>query len=150
VPKPSLDVDKHEQITNRDDLHLPSKPLIQQDHVVEAPAAVHNGVPDVHIDEVQDAQEFYHPVDAWQDGQADDVHDDVPTGGRDDQDKGRLVEDVTKDVKPNGGSARPRRSPKLNHQYSPDQYDLSNVGDKSKTRSRRSIQPPIPDEPAHE
>jgi hypothetical protein len=130
--------------------NFPSKPLVQEDHVVEAPAAVHDGVPDVHIDEVQDAQEVYHPVDAWQDGQAVEVHDDVPTGGRDDHDQGRLVENMTKDVEPNGGSAKPKRSPKLNPQYNPDNYDLSNVGDKSETRSRRSIQPPIQDDPAHE
>jgi hypothetical protein len=57
---------------------------------------------------------------------------------------------VTKDVEPNGGSARPKRSPKPNPQYSPDNYDLSYVGDMWETRSRRSIQPPIQDDPAHE
>jgi hypothetical protein len=50
------------------------------------------------------------------------------------------------DEKPNGGSARPGKTPKLNNQNSPNQHNLN----KSKTRSRRSIQPPIPDDPAHE
>ena len=86
--------------------NLPSRPPVQEDHVVEAPAAVHGGVPDVRVEEVQDTQEVHHQVDAWQDGRAVDVHDDDPTGGRDDQDQGRLVEDVTKDAEPNGSSAR--------------------------------------------
>ena len=142
VPKPSLDVDKLEQIHNRVNLHLPSKQLIQQDHPVEAHAAVRDGVHDAHVDGAQDANEFYHTVDDWPDGQAGKVRDDVHTGGHDDKDKGRLVEDE----KPNGGSARPGKTPMLNKQNSPNQHNLK----KSKTRSRRSIQPAIPDDPAHE
>jgi hypothetical protein len=55
---------------------------------------------------------------------------------------------VTKNVEHIGGSARPERSPELHPQYSPDHYDLSNVGDKSKTRSQQSIKLPIQDDPA--
>ena len=46
---------------------------------------------------------------------------------------------MTEDVEPNGGSARPKISPKPNPKYSPNDYDLSYVGDKSRTRSLRSI-----------
>jgi hypothetical protein len=107
----------------------------QEDNVDEAPAAVHGGVPDVRFEEVHDTEDVHHQVDAWQDDQAVDIRDDATTGGRDDQDQGRLVEDG----EPNGGSARPKRSPKPNPKYSPDDYDLSYVGNKSRTRSRRSI-----------
>ena len=82
----------------------PNRPPVQGDHV--------DKVPDVRVEEVQDNQEVPHQVDAWQENQAVAVHDDVTTGGGDDQDQGRLVEDVTKDAEPNGGSARHRRSPK--------------------------------------
>jgi hypothetical protein len=84
VPKPGLDVD----------LHLPSKQFIQQDHPVEAHAAVRDGVPDVHVDEAQDAKEFYHTVDDWPDGQAGDVRDDVQTAGGDTPDQGWQHEGV--------------------------------------------------------
>jgi hypothetical protein len=77
----------------------PNRPPVQGDHV--------DKVPDVRVEEVQDNQEVPH-----QENQAVAVHDDVTTGGGDDQDQGRLVEDVTKDAEPNGGSARHRRSPK--------------------------------------
>jgi hypothetical protein len=92
---------------------------------------VHGGEPVVRAEGVHDNQEVHHQEDAWQEDQlAADVHDDVPTGGGDAQDQGRQDEDVTKDAEPNGGSARPRRSPKPNPKYSPDEYDLSYVGDK--------------------
>jgi hypothetical protein len=45
---------------------------------------------------------------------------------------------VTEVVEPNEGSTRPKRSPKPNPKYSPNDYDLSYVGHKSWTRSRRS------------
>ena len=109
--------------------NLPSRPPIREDHVDEAPAAVHGGVPDVRFQEVQDTREVLHQVDAWQDDRAVNVRDDAPTGGRDDQCQGRLFEDVTEDVNPKGGSARPKRSPKPNPKYSPDDYDLSYLGD---------------------
>ena len=118
--------------------NLPSRPPVRGDHVDKALAVVRGGVHDVRVEEVQDNQEIHHQVDAWQEDQAVAVHDDVPTGGGDDQDQGRLVEDVTKDAEPNGGSARPKRSPKP-PKHSPDDYDLSHVGSKSRTRSRRSI-----------
>ena len=111
---------------------------IQDVHADKAPAVVHGGVPDVRFEEVQDTEDVHHQVDIWQDGQAVDGRDDVPTGGRDDQDQGRLFEDVTEVVEPNEGSTRPKRSPKPNPKYSPNDYDLSYVGHKSWTRSRRS------------
>jgi hypothetical protein len=119
--------------------NLPSLLPAQDDHADEGPAVVHGGVPDVRFEEVQDTEDIHHQVDVWQDDRAVDVRDDVPTGGRDDQDQGRLFDDVTKVVEPNGGTARPTRSPKPNPKYSPDDYDLSYVGNKSRTRSRRSI-----------
>jgi hypothetical protein len=60
-------------------------------------------------------------------------------GGRDDQDQGELFEEVTEVVEPHGGSGRPKRSPKPNPKYIPDDYDLNYAGNKSRTRSRRSI-----------
>jgi hypothetical protein len=106
--------------------NLPSQPPVRGDHVDKAPV-VRGGVPDVQVEEVQDNQEVHHQVDAWQADQAVAVHDDVPTGGGgdDDQDRWRLVENVTKDAEPNGGSARSKRSPKPKPMYSPDDYDLS-------------------------
>ena len=118
--------------------NLPSRPPVRGDHVDEAPAVVRGGVPDVRVEEVQDNQEVRHQVDAWQEDKAVAFHDDVPTSGGDDQDQGRLVEDVTKDAEPNGGSARPKRSPKPNPKYSPNDYDLSYVGHNSWKRSQRS------------
>ena len=58
VHKPNLDVGKHEQIHDRDDLHHQQprnqrsiQHPIRDDPVVEAPAAVHGGVPDVQAGE---------------------------------------------------------------------------------------------------
>ena len=79
-----------------------------------------------------------HQVGVWQDGKADDDRDDAPTGERDDRDQHRLFENVTEDLEPSEGSTRPKRSPKPNAKYSPDDYDLNYVGSKSRTRSRRS------------
>jgi hypothetical protein len=87
VPKPSLDVDKIEQIHNKVNLHLPSKQLVKQDHPVEAHAEVRDGVHDAHVDGAQDAKEFYDTVDDWPDDQAGEVRDDVHTAGGDIQAK---------------------------------------------------------------
>jgi hypothetical protein len=81
-----------------------SQPPVQEDHVDEAPAAVRGRVPDVRFEEVHNTEDVHHQVDAWQDDRAVDVRDDAPTGGRDDQDQGRLVEDG----EPIAGSARPK------------------------------------------
>ena len=74
--------------------NLPSRPPVRGDHVDKALAVVRGGVHDVRVEEVQDNQEVPHQVDAWQENQAVAVHDDVTTGGGDDQDQGRLVEVV--------------------------------------------------------
>jgi hypothetical protein len=117
--------------------NLPSRSLVQVEHVDKAPADVRGGEPDVRFKKVQDTEDVHRQVDAWQDGKAIDDHDDAPTGGHDDRDQEILFEDVTEVQEPNGGSTRPKRSP--NPKYSSDDYDLNYVVSKLRTRSRRSI-----------
>ena len=91
-------------------------PPIQDDPVHEAPAVRHGGVPAIGVGGVHDDQE-----DDWQGGHvAGNICDDVPTSGDDDKDHWRLIEEVTKDVGPGGGSARSRTLTK----YSPDDHAL--------------------------
>ena len=49
------------------------------------------------------------------------------------------TQNVDEPRNPNMGWTRPRRTAKPNPKYSPDTYDLSYVGVKSRVRSRRSI-----------
>jgi hypothetical protein len=65
------------------------------------------------------------------------VTDEEPPEENDDQDRDKLFEDVTEVPAPNDGSTSPKRTPNPYHKSSPDDYDLHNVGSKSKTRSRR-------------
>jgi hypothetical protein len=67
------------------------------------------------------------------------VLDDAQAGGRDDRDQERLFEAVTEVTEHDEGSTRPRRSPKPNPRYSPDDYDLNCVKGKPRTKSRKSI-----------
>jgi hypothetical protein len=67
-----------------------------------------------------------------------DHRDDATAAVRDDKDK-ELFEDVTVAMETNEGPTRPKRSPKPNPRYSPDDYDLNYAGTKSKTTSRRNI-----------
>jgi hypothetical protein len=55
------------------------------------------------------------------------------------RDQERLFEDATEVKDHDEGSTRPRRSPKPNPRYSPDDYDLNCVKGKPRTKSRRSI-----------
>jgi hypothetical protein len=65
------------------------------------------------------------------------VTDEEPPEEHDDQDRDKLFKDVTEVPAPNDGSTSPKRSPNQYHKSGPDDYDLYNVGSKSKTRSRR-------------
>ena len=65
------------------------------------------------------------------------VTDEEPPEENDDQDRDKLFEDVTEVPAPNDGSTSPKRMPNPYHKSSPDDYDLYNVGSKSKTMSRR-------------
>ena len=49
------------------------------------------------------------------------------------------TQEVNEPQTPSLAQTRPRRTPKPNPKYSPDTYDLSYVGVKSRTRSRRSV-----------
>ena len=49
------------------------------------------------------------------------------------------IQEVNEPPSPSLAQTRPRRIPKPNPKYSPDTYDLSYVGVKSRTRSRRSV-----------
>ena len=49
------------------------------------------------------------------------------------------IQEVNEPPTPDMGQTRPRRTAKPNPKYSPDTYDLSYVGVKSRVRSRRSI-----------
>jgi hypothetical protein len=107
---------------------LPSRSPFQVEHVDEAPADTRGGEPDIRFEEVQDTEDVHHPIDVWEDGKAVDDRDDAPTRGRDDRDQERPFEDVTEVLEPNEGSTRPKRTPKPNPTYSPDDYDLNYVG----------------------
>jgi hypothetical protein len=117
----------------------PSRPPVQTEHVDEAPTEEHGGEPDVRFEEVRETDKIHHHVDVRQDDRAEDDRDDAHAGGHDDQYRDSLFEDVTEAPEPNEGSTRPKRSPKPNPKYSPDDYDLNYVGSKSRPRSRRSI-----------
>ena len=56
-----------------------------------------------------------------------DVYDDDNTVVGAAQDQGTQDGSVIKDAEPNGGSARPKRSPNPNPKYSPEEYDLGDV-----------------------
>jgi hypothetical protein len=116
-----------------------SRPTVQTEHVDEVHHEERGGEPNVRFEEVRDTDEIYHKADVRQDGRADDVRDGDRAEGHDDQDRDGLFEDVTKAREPVEGSTRPKRSPKPNPRYSPDDYDLDYVGSKSRTRSRKSI-----------
>ena len=81
----------------------------------------------------------HHKVDVRQDDKAADVCDGAQVRVRNVCDQERLCEDVTEVQEHDDGSTRPKRSPKPNPKYSPDDYDLNYMGSKLRTRSRRSI-----------
>ena len=49
------------------------------------------------------------------------------------------VQEVNEPATPDMGQTRPKRTRKPNPKYSPEVYDVSHVGIKSRTRSRRSV-----------
>ena len=109
------------------------------DNVDEIPAEVREGGRDERFEEVYDTEDVHHEVDVRQDVEAAEVRDDAQAGGRDECDQERLFEDVTEVKEHDDGSTRPRRSPKPNSRYSPDDYNLNCVSGKPRTKSRRSI-----------
>ena len=107
-------------------LELPRKtPLIsspaQAEHVEEAPDDVHGGEPDVRFEEVRETEDVHRKVDVWKDGRAVDVREGAQARGRDDRDQVGLFEDVMEVQEPDDGSTRPKRSPKPNPKYSPEE-----------------------------
>ena len=71
--------------------------------------------------------------------QGQDHHDDAQAGGHDDCDQERLFEDAIEVQEHEDAPTRPKRSPKPNPRYSPDDYNLNCVSGKPRTKSRRSI-----------
>jgi hypothetical protein len=84
-------------------------------------------------------EDVHNEVDVRQDVDTAEVRDDAQAGERDDRVQERLFEDVTEVKEHDDGSTRPRRSPKPNPRYSPDDYDLNCVSGQPRTKSRRSI-----------
>ena len=104
---------------------LPSSTRIEVEEVAKAPLEVVEEVNDDRFVEVHDTKDAHNDVDIHQDGAADWTPDDVQAGGRAEQDQERLVE-AAPDVKDNNeGFSRPRRVPKPNSRYSPEDYDLN-------------------------
>lgn len=68
-----------------------------------------------------------------------DLPDNTPIDVIDDQVPPVQVETVAEDPEPAVGSTRSRSNVKPNPKYSPEVYDLSYVGIKSRTRNRKSI-----------
>ena len=54
------------------------------------------------------------------------------------------TQEVNEPPTPNMGQTRPRRTAKPNPKYSPEIYDVSYIGVKSRTRSRRSVRRAVP------
>ena len=80
----------------------------------------------------------FEEVDVHQDDAAAWTTDDVQDGRRAEQDQERLFE-AAPDVKEiNEGLTRPRRVPKPNSRYSPEDYDLNYVRAAKRNKSRSS------------
>jgi hypothetical protein len=116
-----------------------SSPPVQGDHVDENPAEVREGGRDERFEEVHDTEDVHYEVDVRQDVDALEVRDDAQAGERDDREHERLFEDVTEVQEREDGPTRPKRSPKPNPRYSPDDCDLNCVSGKPRTKSQRSI-----------
>jgi hypothetical protein len=113
--------------------------MSHKNNVDETPAEEREEDPDVRFEEVHDTEDVHHEVDVRQNVDAAEVHDDAQARGGDVRDQERLFEDATGVKDHDEGSTRPRRSPKPNPRYSPDDYDLNCVNGKPRTKSRRSI-----------
>jgi hypothetical protein len=97
-----------------------SSPPVDVDNIDETPAEVREGGRDVRFEEVHDTEDVHHEVDVRQDVDAAEVRGDAQAGDRDDHVQERLFKDVAEVQEHDDGSTRPRRSPKPNPRYSPD------------------------------
>ena len=117
---------------------LPSCTRIEVEKVAKAPLEVVEEANDDRFVEVHDTKDAHNDVDIRQDVAVDRLPDDVQAGGRAEQDQERLVE-AAPDVKDNNeGFSRPRRVPKPNSRYSPEDYDLDYVKAAKKDMRRSS------------
>jgi hypothetical protein len=111
---------------------LPSCQRIDVEKVAKVPAEVREEVSD---EEVHGTEDAHHKVDIRQDDAATITQDDVQAE--------RLFEDAPAVKEPNEGLTRPRRVPKPNSRYSPEDYDLNYVKAHRGTRAglRHDAQP---------
>jgi hypothetical protein len=117
---------------------LPSCPRIEVEKVAKAPLEVREEVNDDRFEEVHDTKDAHNEVDIHQDDAVAWTPDDVQAGRRAEQDQERLFE-AAPDVKDiNEGLSRPRRVPKPNSRYSPEDYDLNYVRAAKRNKSRSS------------
>jgi hypothetical protein len=117
---------------------LPSCPRVDVEKVAKVPAEVREEIRDDRFEEVHDTEEAHHEVDIRQDDAATRIPDDVQAGRRAEQDQEGQFE-AAPDVKElNEGSTRPRRVPKPNSRYSPEDYDLNYMRGTQRNKSRTS------------
>jgi hypothetical protein len=109
---------------------LPSCPRIDVEKVAKVPAEVREELNDDRFEEVHNTEDAHNEVDIRQDDAATTIQDDVQAE--------RLFEAAPAVKELNEGLTRPRRVPKPNSRYSPEDYDLDYVRGTQRSKGRTS------------